>query len=215
MKVYCFGCSWTYGQKDDKPSEYNWVNSLAKKYPQHQFENYSLPGTSLLFSVAQLNWVLEWQKPGIYIFQITHPFRYTSWEQEYIDCNKEKNASNVLQYSQNALNNIERYFATWRPDSNKENKKFFNLYYKKQSNIAEKAQFLALNEYVRKHTHFSFYQRRHGFVSDTQMPCVQEVLGKEKCKLFEHDSGFHFGKKGCNWVANWISTNVKGYLDVN
>jgi len=208
MKVYCFGCSWTYGQKDDKPSEFNWVNSLAKKYPQYQFENYSLPGSSLLFSVAQLNWVLKWQRPGIRIFQITHPFRYTSWDQNYIDSNKVKNELGVLHYSQKALNSVERYFASWRDDSVKENKQFFDLYYKKHTDEAEKTQFIALNEYVKNHSHFCFYQRRHGFISNPNIPCIHDILGDEKTKSFEHDGGFHFGEEGSEWVANWISNNI-------
>ena len=200
MKINVFGCSWSHGCKgsEDFIGKVNWVKELAKKYPQHQFYNYSLTGSSIEFSLAQLARV----KDGLNIFQITTPFRFFVWDQKVIDRFFKKD-ENLFQYNTKAYKSIECYTL-----GNKPNKYFHKMYFTKQNEEAEKSKFLICCDYIKRNTDFCFFHNRFNNITDFSIPCIKEELGEKSFKRYSWDKGDHFNEEGCQWVANWIDEKI-------
>lgn len=209
MQIYTFGCSFTHGDngKDGLYSHnrgnVNWVRSLAKKFPQHNFFNNAVCGTSIEFSVAQLSVA---PKDAFKIFQITVPWRKNFWKQEDLQNYLIKN-DNYTGYNRKVTDCVEQY----HPNLNTnviDTKRFHKQYYTKQNDFLEKTQYLAYHEYIKKNSNFVFYHYYHPDITDETIPCIQNILGPELFAKYDIDGNFHFNQEGCDWIAEWIAKNL-------
>jgi hypothetical protein len=225
--VACFGCSWTRGT--DYETVNNWVNELAKLYPEHEFFNLSTPGSSVLHST----WVMEQFKklynPDVTIFQITNQGRVTYYLGHDIDNPKvlfsEKNLRkndlipNVhsLCLSNKQVQNIN--YGTLDPKNAgidelyEKRYNFANTYYstidkKKTSDLEQKIYSL----YIKNNVDLAFFHTLVSIPHDVELPCIQEILGNDLFDKFSYDHGHHFSEEGCRWQANYINSLIKHKL---
>jgi len=209
MRIHTFGCSWTHGHGPvDEIALHSWARVLSERHPKVEVTNHALCGSSLDYSVAQLGEVLKNKEESIKIFQITAPFRYTVWSQDEIRKHRLRD-QNYSFYTETAIQKTERYHGGWNSNRVREDKKFHKYLSVKRNHLAEKWNFLGIHDFLIKNCDFVFYHMRWDGISNPNLPCIKDTLGQQQFDKYIHDSGFHFGREGCEWVASWVEDNLK------
>jgi hypothetical protein len=229
MKVYTFGCSYTYGYKDYDYNVTSWVEQLAKQFPEVEFEDYSFPGTCIEYSLFLLDNVIKQKRPeDKIVFQFTPPYRYTTWTNSdifYDGNNRYKKISNYSKYKPEITDHLERYVCNdWLlhendPTFSNLDKRFFKLYYTKINQNKELSTYYAITEYVKQHADYAFFQKdyyyHNNFKTVTTVrhydfsPCVQVDLDSKLYNSYTWDVAQHFNEDGCKYVANNVAKNLE------
>lgn len=217
MKLAVFGCSWSYGiyQKVNiEKSPPNWVRSLAKLRPDISITNFAFAGTSVQYSAYLFD---KYAKEYDYtIFQITTPYRLTSWSDQF-DFKKHmiKYEDNLTQFD----NNIYKYILNLNPSQiDKEpswkmfhdSRKAINFskqYYKYTDSNYLWFEYNMFVEYVAKRANFVFFHKmyKNWGILDNKIWSIQETLSLQQYQNYLLDDGDHFNQEGCDWQANYIN----------
>jgi hypothetical protein len=218
-KVVCVGCSFTAGTKPNNP---NWVRSLSKLHPEHEFHNLALAGSSLLYSIWILEEFLKYNKPDLIIFQITNEGRLTYYKDDDIDrrgtfsfMNSEGNY-NYIFFPYNLVSCV--HYGTLGKDRScghpliDEQQQIAKLYY---THLSRKKIFevehRALVTHVKKISDVCFYHNDRED-NDTDIISIEKSLGTTRFRSFVEDDGDHFGQSGSDWQAEFISNNYMSKL---
>ena len=219
MKIYTFGCSFTYGCEGSDYTATSWVEKLAQKYPDIEFEDYSYPGTCIEYSLYLYERVAENISPeDITVFQFTIPFRYTTWTNSnifnYVE-NRHKKMPNYSKFVPEFKNNLERYIGNlrkWHFHDDKEllDEVFHKKYYTKFNEGKELATYNAIANYIRNKVTFTFFHDAPGDerIDTTNSVVIQDVLGTPQFNTFTWDVGRHFNHEGCDTVANVVENGI-------
>jgi hypothetical protein len=217
MTVYTFGCSFTYGCEGSDYNATSWVEKLAQRYPDIEFEDFAYPGTCIEYSLYHYERVAKRLQPeDITVFQFTIPFRYTTWTNSAVfddPQNRHKKSSNYTKFVPDFNINLERYIGNlrnWQYHDNQEllDKEFHTKYYTKFNEGKEMATYNAIANYLRSKTTFTFFHcEPPAGVDDKDSVVIQNILGKQ-FKKYTWDWGRHFGDEGCNFVADIVEENI-------
>ena len=224
--IYTFGCSLSYGANGTQTDTVSWPEKLAELLPDHTIEDFSFPGTSLEYSVFQLNRLLSQRtSEDIFVFQATCPYRYTHWlDNSLSDVNlRYAKSHNYNKYSREAGKHIQRYGAgeaiildqgasgTINPDAG-----FKKLRYLYHNDELEFSNYYSLLELLRHRTDVLFkwtpylnMLKQQNLVSHKHIQSVQESMPIEQYREFVADSSDHFGEAGSQWVAEWVLNQLK------
>ena len=238
MKIYTFGCSWTYGTKavfsngieNAVHDVVSWVEELANMYPGIEFEDYSYPGTCIEYSLYLMNQVLNKKSDDDkLVFQFTVPFRYTTWSDSGVFLNKENRYNKLPNYSKfvNTFgNDLEIYTSNMsmgRMEFRREDKQlcpiFHKTYYSKLNIKKELASYYAITEYVKQKADFAFfyvdYNKRLEQTGSKLIlneyefyPSVEGILEHKLFQKYSHDYGNHFNVDGCKHIADIVATDI-------
>lgn len=228
MKIYTFGCSWTYGCKGEEElcTAPSWVEELAKKYPDIEFEDYSYPGTCIEYSLFLMNQVLNKKSTDDKIvFQFTMPYRYTTWRDSGVFLDEENRYNKLTNYSKfvdNMYDHLERHICNIQSMNSSFGKLdlvFHNKYYAKLNEKKELSSYYAITEYVKQKADFVFFHRDYNkFISATGRtltlsdydfsPSIEAILGNKLFQSYAWDISKHFNKEGCKHVADIVATNI-------
>lgn len=227
MNVFCFGCSFTEGITEQP---YTWVHSLAAKYPEHNFYNIALQGSSLAYSLALLNYCrknidtlpVKYDK---IIFQITGEGRLTIIPELYIKKIFLDFTNDLYHWNRISMNNYYKPSLYVQPTkssfiicNNYANNRnpLAKLYYKylsKEHNFSIEwlgyvlyLKFLynkGIIDYmlIHRNLHFDF----EGIISDIDV--IEKILGPELWQQYLFDTG-HFTKEGSVWEGDFIATKL-------
>lgn len=220
--IYTFGCSYTYGVKDLDIVAPSWPEQLAEMLPDQQIADYSFPGTSLQYSIYNLNRLKRTAKPeDIFVFQITVPYRYTNWRDELLTKPKlrKKITNNYTKYDP-ILNEepLGRYGPHWNVEHRNLNpdERIFKSYYRYHNAELEMSTYYTLCDYVRSHTDLCFkwtkYSQQNVLpnkVSRKQIPSIKSQLSTSKWHGFQADEQCHFNLTGSQWVAEWVAEQLQ------
>lgn len=217
MKIAIFGCSWTHGVGQVE-NYLNWPYYFAKKYPNIEITNYAIAASSVLFQIYQMNLVKKLDPADLYIFQITRPERLTYWEPGSKFFNHlEKVDVNYKQYRHGIFQSVQCLtppLATQKPNMNNKQKSidFAKHYYRNVNVETMDLEWELMLDYIKVNTDFCFLQTEGADRNITDIPCVEDILTREKCKEW-WAAGTHFGKEGLNWVADWVDDNLKEMIN--
>lgn len=229
--VACFGCSWTHGATFDVGT--NWVNELAKLYPQHQFFNLSLSSSSVLHSIWVMEQAKKHIKPNVTVFQLSNEGRMTY----YLD--HEINEPAVLFNGKNLRWNdplpnvntlclkpetvqsinygtLSRETATDTDTGFPQRRKFAEMYY----TLLDTRKTFYLEQqvyayYIKNNVDLAFYHTFNSIPPGTNndLTCIETVLGHEQFNNYSSDGqGYHFTEEGCQWQANYIKSLIEHKL---
>jgi|AACY02.1.fsa_nt_gi hypothetical protein len=212
MKIYTFGCSWTYGCKGWNYNVASWVEKLAEKYPNNEVIDFSYPGTSLECSLFHFEKVLkEKEEKDKTVFQFTTPFRYTAWPDEVFNSPKlrYKKTKNYTKFIPELKDKIDRYHPSADNAGNGINKdmKFHKIFYRKHNKELELSKFDALATYIHSKSDYAFFQRRDYPVA-THVPAINTIIGEDAYQSYVWDQGQHFDDAGCDWQASYIAKEI-------
>ena len=221
MKIYTFGCSFTYGLKFTNYNATSWVEKLAERYPEIEFEDYSFPGTDLDYSLYMFEKIIPRILPeDKVIFQATIPYRYTTWEDSSMFDNEDyryKKLSNYTKFTAGMKNNLETYqsskYQQWADIMEQQNldRQFFEGYYRKINLDKELSVFNATIKYVARKSDFVFFHTKPA--SDVQddngntITSIANTLGKD-FKKYIWDWGQHFNDEGCDFIADIVEERI-------
>lgn len=217
MKIAIFGCSWTHGVGQIE-KYINWPYFFAQKYPDIEITNYAVAASSIFFQIHQMNLVKKHDPADFYIFQITRPERLTYWE----------NGKNFFDHLESAAPNLKQYYhgifqsvqcltpPLVGQKANMNNKQqtidFAKHYYKHVNVETMDLEWELAVDYVKENTDFCFLQTEGADRYVTDIPCIEDILGREKCKQW-WEAGTHFGRDGLQWVADWVDNSVKDKIN--
>jgi hypothetical protein len=217
MKIAIFGCSWTHGVGQIE-KYINWPYFFAQKYPNTEITNYAVAASSVLFQIHQMSIVKKTNPADLYIFQITRPGRFTYWEPEskFFD-HLESASPNLKQYYHGIFQSVQCLTAPLTTQTANMNNKqksidFAKHYYKNANDETFDLEWELALDYIKDNTDFCFLQTEGEDRFVTDIPCVEDILGREKCQAW-WEAGTHFGRDGLQWVADWVDDNVKDMIN--
>ena len=226
MKIAVFGCSWTYGvptdwsrkttaekYKHNIPQDdfVNWTRELGKLDPNLEIYNYSVPGTSIEFSLGMFERYLKNQYCDLIIFQATRPYRYTYWESNFNErLHLKKFENNVYQFDYSILDyvtiidhhNDNNKIWNFIGNPDKENQ-YIKKYFTNTSNEMFENNYNAIVSYVKDKVDICFSHESNGLTNS-----VQDTLGDKIFENYWMDEGKHFGIEGAQWQATWILDQI-------
>lgn len=202
-KIAIFGCSWTQGLYYEKYD--SWPFRLSERYPQHEFFNCAVAGSSIAYHTYLLEGAKNSINPDFTIFQITSPYRFTQWkEHNPIDLLK-KRTDNFMQIKDEQKFtdsfNLGTIYSNKFIKSDKKKHLFGLEYYNRVGDKQAELEFNVYIEYIKNRTDYCFFHRKS---IDPELPSVYNVLGEEKFKKYIIDDGDHFGAEGLEWQSKWI-----------
>tara|TARA_B110000503_G_scaffold137778_1_gene222631 strand:+ start:1463 stop:2170 length:708 start_codon:yes stop_codon:yes gene_type:complete len=226
MKLAVFGCSWTYGvtvewskkttslkYKNNIPQDdfVNWTRELGKLCPNFEIYNYAIPGTSIEFSLGMLERYLKNPHCDFIIFQLTRPYRYTYWSQDFDETlHFKKYEPNVSQFDYSILDYVTII------DHHNDNNKIWNVlnkpdienqyikkYFTNTSNEMFENNYKAITSYIKDKVDICFSHESNGLTNS-----VQDTLGDKMFENYWMDEGKHFGIIGAQWQAKWVLDQI-------
>lgn len=206
MKVAIFGCSWTHGVGQVE-NYLSWPQLLDTS---HYVKNYAVAGSSVLFQIHMLEWVKQNDPADCYIFQITRPERITYWNDD-VDWNLHLRGDTVLQFDHDVYKDVQIatiQSTTQSPDltTKKSTIDLAKAYYKVMNDEAFVLEYKLAYEYIKNSVDFCYLQTE-GKERKLDLPCVEDILGKEQCKKW-WAAGTHFGREGLQWTADWVKEHA-------
>ena len=200
-----FGCSWTCvdGARRDYSSH---VQFLADRYPDDNFYNWGVGGSSIALSCYILDQVKQ-KYNGKFIFQATSKARLSSWEDNY-DFTQRIAQCKDNYYTLPAMPNT-----TWSgmtPSSPHKLEKLYNQYYAYRSIDSLKYEHKVYIDYAVARSDFAYAHIDDRL--DLDIPVLQNVFGKKYKKYIKAGDGSHFGREGLIATADWIA---KEFIDAS
>jgi hypothetical protein len=217
MKIAIFGCSWTHGVGQIE-KYINWPYFFAQKYPNAEITNYAIAASSVSFQIHQMNIVKKTTPADLYIFQISRPERLTYWEPKTDFFNYlEPAAPNLKQYYHGIFQSVQCLtapLAGQMPNMNNKQKSidFAKQYYRNVNVETMDLEWELSLDYIKRNTDFCFLQTEGAYRNVTDIPCVEDILTREKCREW-WEAGTHFGRTGLQWVADYVDENVKEIIN--
>ena len=227
MKVYTFGCSWTYGSKDENYEVVSWVEELAKMFPDIEFVDYAYPGTCIEYSTFLLNNILkEKAVEDKIVFQFTLPYRYTTWTDSNVLLSNDYRYAKTENYTKFKLDlreRIERYMGAWshmpEEKTDRFDMEFYKRYYLRFNEKKELSSYYAISEYVKQKADYSFFHvdynmmasgvgKKHTDNMFVFEPSIQATLGQKQFIKYAWDMSKHFNNEGCKHVAKIVATQL-------
>ena len=213
MKIAIFGCSWSSGIRsvDDGSC---WPYELAKLSPDWKIYNFSSSGTSLIWSLKNLLDVKHaWKNEDIfYIFQYTNRNRYTFINSEFNILNYLQNSSTQNNYH-SITNQIDKHITKISPANTGQNNKNeqYNYFQEwiKHHEAYDLPDYISHVSYIQHSVNFSFFHRHEAVYTD--IPTIEDILGKNKFNNYSKDIGNHFGFNGAKWQAEYIKDIITAH----
>ena len=203
MRVHTFGCSFTYGMKNNEWDTISWPERLAKDNPEIQVIDYSFPGTSIEYSLSQYDYYKDTiDTNDKVIFQITLPFRFTTFDNERIKHNRYNKLQNYEKYKTSARDYFERYVPGLDKDQNVDGK-FHKYYYKKHLKIIEKPKFKALCAFINDNSDFCFASRSYEDYFEG-ITILEDEFGYEMYQKYMWDDAGHQNYLGSRTLSKYI-----------
>ena len=203
--INCFGCSFTAGIKGNVNS---WPEELAKLVPNYNIVNYGYCGSSDLFALHMMKQVKK-NQGDIHIFQITSPYRLTTWEKDF------DWLQNLFQHTDNywKLRNLPNCQvkimtrSTFHPSV----KKFYKQYY---SYISEDTLWVQSECNIELGKHYADYSfRQQGNKNSAKFTDVfQQEISKKTYNSYIFDKGAHLTQEGHVFQASWVYNKIKDLL---
>lgn len=202
-----FGCSWTCvnGMRSDYSSH---VQFLADRYPDDNFYNWGVGGSSIALSCYILDQVKQ-KYNGKFIFQATSKARLSSWEDDF-------------DFTQRIVQSKDNYYALpgslwqtkWTGMTSRHApyalQKLYNQYYAHRSIDSLKYEHKVYINYAVARSDFAYAQIDDRL--DLDIPVLQRVFGKRYKKYTKAGDGSHFGREGLIATADWIA---KEFIDAS
>jgi hypothetical protein len=181
--------------------------------PDAEITNYAVAGSSVLWSVYQLNWVKEHNPADFYIFQITRPERLSFWKDNVVWTNYLKNTNNILMYDSTVYNaglqtltvqNVEQ-----QPSLNAQGPatKLAKNYYKLINDEFFKIEYDLAVRYIKDNVDFYYMQTEGPERGYNDILCLEYEFGYDYCDK-HWESGTHFGHAGLKRTAEWVKENA-------
>lgn len=206
MKIATFGCSWTHG--DGRTAEHkNWPLYLKKLMPHATIENYAVAGTSILWSVYQLQWVKKHNPADFYIFQMTRPERLTYWKDNtsWLDYRQDfYDTRTYNSYIYNAgVQIVVAQTATQKPMLNAQKPaiKLAKSYFSVVNDEVMKLEYDLAVRYVKDNVDFYYMQTEAKEQGYNDILCLEDEFGRKYCKK-------KLGQRHTFW-RNWIAKNSR------
>lgn len=212
MKIATFGCSWTMGDSRSVNGR-NWPMYLKQLMPHATVDNYAVAGSSILWSVYQLQWVKKHNPADFYIFQMTRPERLTYWKDNTNWKKYRESFHETTRYSTQIFNAGVQIVVTqtaFQKPSLSAQKPAVNLskqYYKLINDEYFSLEYDLAVRYVKDNVDFYYMQteaRERGY---NDILCLEEEFGREYCEKY-WDKGTHFGKTGLKRTAEWVKEHA-------
>jgi len=213
-----FGCSWSYGtsqHQDISKSQPNWVRCLAKIRPDISITNFAFKGSSINFSSYLFD---KYAKEYDYtIFQITSPYRFTLWPEEF-DFKK-----HLIKYEDNLWqldNKITRQVLNLNPsqinkepswklfdNSTRHELNFSKQYYKYTDSNYLWFEYNMFLKHITTQADLRFFHRDDpNWPLREEIPwCIEKIITTQQYQDYLLDDGDHFNQAGCEWQANYIN----------
>ena len=205
MRINCFGCSHTH---DLYPKESSWPKELSKMYPQHIVYNYSLPGSSALWSLFCIRQAEK--HPGdINIFQSTSSNRVTVWnanplnhkminDNNYFKLDHKRfKAEDSVKYVTPSIRDYSEFKRQYYDFITRDTSEFLHQELLKISISLADYSFAQLDSYDLGHDCF-----------------IDEIGNKRYRKLVCDGKGQHLGAEGAKVQAEWIAEKLGDKLNV-
>ena len=222
MTIYTYGCSWSYGVLNDQYDVMSWPEKLAEKLPNHNIEDYSLPGTDLQYSVYHLwNNLKSCDLSDIHIFQATAPWRFTYWPEKCFlqQGLRTQKTENYSKFKPDVTKSLKRYFP--RTDDGATEQGFVNpdlgfhkkLYHHttlEQIDCQHQVEIMWANSVA--NLTFCWFVPRPQHHLLRHIPIIDNVLGPKDFQSYVHDPGQHFNDVGCERVADWVIEQIQDRL---
>jgi hypothetical protein len=212
MKIATFGCSWTHG--DGRSAKHkNWPLYLKKLMPHATIENYAVAGTSILWSVYQLQWVKKHNPADFYIFQMTRPERLTYWKDNTNWLSYRQDFYDTRTYNSYIYNAgvqiVVAQTATQKPMLNAQKPaiKLARSYFSVVNDEVMKLEYDLAVRYVKDNVNFYYMQTEAKENGYNDILCLEDEFGREYCEKY-WEQGTHFGKKGLKRTAEWVKDNA-------
>jgi hypothetical protein len=215
-KLLTFGCSWTHGTY---PEFFSWSREYALQHPEINVDDYSLNGTSLKWSVAQLQSVLPYTGNSKIVFQVTEPGRYTLADQN-IDYNllRAMPDYNLCRYTMaphNHMLNLKTVCVS-RPKAGYSAAKIVELHealFTTYNIDSEELEWKMYIDYAVANADLVFFhkqstQAKYLALGGDYLPCVEEHFGTILFNKWAYDGGHHLDVTGSQEVAKWITGNL-------
>ena len=213
MKVAIFGCSWTYGHSTVADS-LNWPVFLKRYRPNLEVHNYAQAGTSILYSIHQLQWVKKNNPADFYIFQMTRPERLTYWK-DGIDWNSFRiDFHDTTKYSSKVYNAglqiVVAQTTSQRPSLTAQAPaiKLAKSYFHQINDEMFSLEYDLAVQYVKKNVDFYYMQTEAKERGYHDIDCLEDIFGRAYCEKHWAD-GSHFGMAGLKRTAKWVIQNAK------
>ena len=217
--IAIFGCSWTRGMPENKWE--SWVNYYADMYPEYEFYNLAVNGTSVPFQIHIMNEFIKSHKPDKTIFQISAVKRFTYFENfNLIDYIEQGARPNVKVFNISRLSEKVHYILPgmiknpdnfWVRDLILKRKEaqlrnFATDYFIRLNDEISNIEITAYAAWIKSKVDFCY---SHADSPSPDIPKIYRILGKEKFDSYCFDTMSHFDKEGMQWIANWINTQIK------
>jgi hypothetical protein len=212
MKIAVFGCSWSHGDSRAE-GHINWPIFLKKLIPEAQIDNYAVAGSSILWSVHQLQWVKKHNPADFYIFQMTRPERLSYWK-DNTDWNKHRKEFHGTTMYGGTIHDagmqiVVAQTAFQKPGTNagKPAIKLARSYYSVVNDEVFELEYDLAVRYVKENVDFYYMQteaRERGY---NDILCLEEEFGFDYCEK-HWVQGSHFGSVGLKRTAEWVKQNA-------
>lgn len=204
-KIAVFGCSFSQGLY---PNLDNWVKELSVLLPEYEFYNFSLGGSSLMYSIHLFEQIYDSDlKFDITIFQATSVGRFTWWEEHNIFDFLEKYSDNLYHIDKKDIANVVKKInygtVASKKHVDKNNKKFGIEYYSRLNLDMISIELRSLLEFIDRRVDLLFAHRSMKDYGLNYLS-VYDELGKHEFQKFVIDEGDHFSNQGNRWQAHWI-----------
>ena len=208
MKIAVFGCSWSQGDYRTAGNK-NWPLYLKKLMPHATIENYAVAGSSILWSVYQLQWVKKHNPADFYIFQMTRPERLTYWKDNTNWSDYMFDFYNTRMFSSQIYNAgvqiVVAQTATQPPSLNalQPAVRLSKHYYKVINDEYFSLEYDLAVRYVKDNVDFYYMQTEAKQRGYHDILCLEDEFGRQYCKT-HWDGGTHFGETGLQRTAEWV-----------
>ncbi len=223
MNIFCFGCSFTGGVYDGEELRESWPYRLSINFPKYKIYNFGRQATSVLFSINMIEQSTAQLKSNIILTQLTEPTRMTFYDDGF----RLNLQQHVVQLTDNYFvlkHNINEIHPVNAVSGKKQMKEVI-------ADPARHEKYKTFEKLIAMHDDFnhfdpeyrSFFYRAQSLSNKVffhrkllrevpgleSIDCVEKLMGTEKFLDLVVDKGFHFGQSGAEWIADWLSEEIR------
>jgi hypothetical protein len=219
MIIFCYGCSFTGGVYEGSELKESWPYRLSLMLPNSKVYNFGKQATSVLYSLNMIEQSTKHLKPDLILTQLTEPTRITFYDHDYslnLDRDTIQLSNNYYSLKESINDKIYPVNAFSGKKQSKEimedsfRLERFKTYEKLVSMLDDinhfDPEYRAFYHRAVQLSNFVFFHRKlyREVPLLENVPCVEKELGTDNFLKFVVDKGFHFGKPGSEWIANWL-----------
>lgn len=222
MIITCYGCSFTGGVYEGQELRESWPYRLSLIDSKLKIYNFGRQATSVLYSINMIEQVRQQLNSDLVISQLTEPTRMTFYDEDFkLDLDK-----HVVQLSENyfvlksEIDQIHPVNAVsgkkqmrevmMNPALHDKYKTFEKLISMQDDYNHFDPEYRSFYYRAQQLSNFVFFHRKllREVPGLESVPCIEKEQGTEQFLEYVVDKGFHFGKEGAEWIANWIYQRV-------